>query len=116
AANTSATDYQDVTAFLRNGGQRGPQRQILREGTYAINLAQFVIITEENLYYLPLDRGDEAVFRNMAAVIGERAGFRPVVIKGSDDLVGIVTVHDGPSLPQGEIICPTVGDDPKEKA
>jgi uncharacterized membrane protein YqiK len=33
------------------------------------------------------------------------------VIKGTDDLVGIVTVHDGPSLSQGEIICPTVGDD-----
>ena len=39
------------------------------------------------------------------------SGFRPVVIKDTDDLVGIVTVHDGPSLPQGEIIAPMVGDD-----
>ena len=39
----------------RSGGQRGPQRKILREGTYAINLAQFVVITEDKLYYLPLD-------------------------------------------------------------
>ncbi len=38
------------TAFLKNGGQRGPQRQILREGTYAINLVQFVVITEEQVY------------------------------------------------------------------
>ena len=30
----------------RAGGQRGPQRKILREGTYAINLAQFVVVTE----------------------------------------------------------------------
>src|SRR5205085_8804379 len=33
------------------------------------------------------------------------------IIKGADDLVGIVTVHDGPSLPQGEIIAPTVGNE-----
>ena len=39
ASNVTANDYQDVAAFLHNGGQRGPQRQILREGTYAINLA-----------------------------------------------------------------------------
>ena len=36
-------------------------------------------------------------------------GFEPVVIKDSDDLVGIVTVHDGPALPDGEIIAPVVG-------
>lgn len=31
-------NFQDVRAFLENGGQRGPQRAILREGTYAFNL------------------------------------------------------------------------------
>ena len=30
--------------------------------------------------------------------------------------IGVVTVHDGPSLPQGEIIAPTVGDDPTQPA
>jgi len=112
ASNVTANDFQDVAAFLRNGGQRGPQRQILREGTYAINLAQFIVITEERIYYLPLNRGEETIIRNMAQVIAERSGFRPVVIKDSDDLTGIVTVHDGPSLPQGEIIAPVVGDAP----
>src|SRR5262245_59235805 len=47
----------------------------------------------------------------MAEVIRERHGFEPVVIKGADDVIGIVTVHDGPSLPEGQIIAPTVGDD-----
>ena len=112
ASNVTANDFQDVEAFLRNGGQRGPQRQILREGTYAINLAQFVVITEERAYYLPLNRAEEAIIKNMAQVIAERGGFRPIVIKDSDDLTGIVTVHDGPSLPQGEIIARIVGDDP----
>ena len=58
ASNVTANDFQDVAAFLANGGQRGPQRQILREGTYAINLAQFVVITEEKIYYLPLSRDE----------------------------------------------------------
>jgi uncharacterized membrane protein YqiK len=111
ATNVTANNFQDVAAFLNNGGQRGPQRQILREGTYAINLAQFVVITEERVYYLPLSRDDQSVIQGMAEVIIERKGFTPVVIKDSDDLAGIVTVHDGSSLPSGEIIAPVVGGD-----
>src|SRR6476620_6709514 len=45
AQNVAASDFQDVAAFLAAGGQRGPQRKILREGTYALNLVQFVVIT-----------------------------------------------------------------------
>jgi uncharacterized membrane protein YqiK len=101
ATNVTANNFQDVAAFLNNGGQRGPQRQILREGTYAINLAQFVVITEERVYYLPLSRDDQSVIQGMAEVIIERKGFTPVVIKDSDDLAGIVTVHDGSSLVVG---------------
>src|SRR5512133_2486326 len=111
ASNVTANDFQNVTAFLINGGQRGPQRQILREGTYAINLAQFVVITEERVYYLPLSRDDQTVIQSMAQVIANRKGFTPVVIKDSDDLLGVVTIHDGPSLPSGEIIAPIVGGD-----
>jgi uncharacterized membrane protein YqiK len=112
ASNVEADDFQDAAAFLRKGGQRGPQRKILREGTYAINLAQFAVITEERVHYLRLERGEEAVFNTMAQLIQQRMGFHPVVIQGADDWIGIVTVHDGPSLPDGEIIAPTVGDDP----
>ncbi|PYN04257.1 MAG: band 7 protein [Candidatus Rokuibacteriota bacterium] len=110
ASNAVADDLQDAAAFLQNGGQRGPQRKILREGTYAVNLAQFVVITTERVYFLPLEKSDEEIFQRMTKVIQDRAGFDPVVIKGTDDLVGIVTVHDGPSLPPGQIIAPTVGD------
>lgn len=113
ASNVTANDFQDVTAFMKNGGQKGPQRLILREGTYAFNLMQFVVITEERVYSLPLSRDDTAVIVRMAEVIKERDGFRPVIIKDNDDEIGIVTVHDGPSLPQGEIIAPVVGDNPE---
>ncbi len=116
ASNVTAHDFQDVDTFLKNGGQRGPQRLILREGTYAFNLVQFVVMTEGRIYTLPLSREENETIQKMAEVINERKGFRPVIIKDTDDLVGIVTVHDGPSLRQGEIIAPTVGDNPAEES
>jgi len=114
AAVAPSKQFQDVRQFLSGGGQRGPQRQILREGTYAINLAQFLVVTEGRLFYLSLSREEDAVFRQMSQTIAERGGFAPVVIKGSDDVVGVVTVHDGASLPQGELIAKVVGDDPAD--
>jgi uncharacterized membrane protein YqiK len=116
ASNAAVSDFQDVAAFLSAGGQRGPQRRILREGTYAINLVQFVVITEERVYSLPLSRQDEEIMRNMMQFISQREGFRPVVIKDTDDQLGIITVHDGPSLPQDEIIAPVVGDSAADEA
>jgi uncharacterized membrane protein YqiK len=110
ASNATVQDFQDVEGFLKNGGQRGPQRRILREGTYAFNLVEFIVITEERVYALSLSKEEADTVRGMAEVIGQRNGFRPVVIKDTDDMVGIVTVHDGPSLVQGEIIAPIVGD------
>jgi len=103
--------FQDVRAFFTNGGQRGPQRAILREGTYAFNLAQFIIITESHVYYMPMgNREEEATILSMASYLANLGGFSPVVIKGAEDKLGIVTVHDGPSLPKGDIIAPAVGD------
>jgi uncharacterized membrane protein YqiK len=110
ASNATVQDFQDVEGFLKNGGQRGPQRRILREGTYAFNLIEFIVVTEERVYALSLSKEEADTIRGMAEVIGQRNGFRPVVIKDTDDTVGIVTVHDGPSLVQGEIIAPIVGD------
>src|SRR5262245_7735500 len=109
AGNDRAKDFQDAAAFIRAAGQKGPQRMILREGTYAINLVQFVVLTQDQILYLPLDKSEIVTFQKMAALIGERDGFRPKVISGTDDEVGIVTVHDGPSLQPGEIIAPMVG-------
>src|SRR5512141_241129 len=113
ASNADVNDFQDVEGFMKNGGQRGPQRRVLREGTYAINLVQFIVITDGRVYSLPLSREDMDVIQKMANVIADRGGFFPVIIKDTDDKIGIATVHDGPSLGQGEIIAPVVGDDPK---
>jgi uncharacterized membrane protein YqiK len=105
-------DVGDAAGFLARGGQRGPQRQILREGTYAVNLAQFVVLTASRVYSLPLEKSEDKMLARMAELIHERAGFAPIVMQGSDDSIGVVTVHDGPSLPPGEIIAPTVGSNP----
>lgn len=105
-------NFQNARAFLENGGQKGPQRGIIREGTYAFNIAQFVVITKEKTYYLPMgSTEEESSILKMAEMLREREGFTPLVIKGAEDEVGVVTVHDGPSLNQEDIIAPTVGDD-----
>ncbi|MCO6046303.1 SPFH domain-containing protein [Aeoliella sp. ICT_H6.2] len=120
-------DYQDATAFLTGEirGQRGRQRAILREGVYAINLAVFTVITESKVQTLDhlLDRNEMAAIHGWRDALADVNGFRPVVIgrgvqfvvEGEEgecqevDSIGIVTVHDGPSLPPGEIIAPAVG-------
>lgn len=105
------SDFQDARRFLRAGGQKGPQRKILREGTYAINTTQFAIITDERVYGHALSEQERVVLDAMQLTIAERWGFTPVILAADHDLVGIVTVHDGPSLPPGEIIAPEVGTD-----
>lgn len=116
ASNATASAFEDVRAFLTTGGQKGPQRKVLREGTYAINLAQFVVLTAGRMFALELDSTEEELFAAMGRTLNERHGFEPVVIKDSDDKIGIVTVHDGRALPSGEIIAPAVGDKESDDA
>jgi uncharacterized membrane protein YqiK len=110
------SDFQDARKFLLAGGQKGPQRKILREGTYAINTTQFAIITDERVYGHALSGQERAVLDGMQLTISERWGFTPVILAANQDLVGVVTVHDGPSLPPGEIIAPEVGIDLRDDA
>lgn len=109
ASNAKALDFQDVRDFIANGGQKGPQRRILREGTYAINLAQFSVICDTLVWTLPLNQTSEsASLQATFEAIKQRQGFVPVVITGTQDSLGIVTVHDGKSLDAGDIIAPIV--------
>lgn len=134
-------DFQDTRAFLsRKGGvcpgQRGRQRAIIREGVYAINLAQFVVITEEVVYRLDMHRHREAeAFEKWRLELAETDGFDPVVVgrrrqvsgevgvafveggssDKSNDNIAIVTVHDGPSLIPGTIIAPPIATDPQDE-
>lgn len=135
----ACNQFQDARAFLLGEGrgeqqaptgQRGRQRMILREGVYAINLALFVVITEEAVYRLELGgRRELETLVNWQNELREQGGFRPVIVGAaiqypdplnpehsvSVDGIGIVTVHDGPSLGPGEIIAPSVGIDRTDK-
>jgi len=150
----NCNNFQDARGFLfppENGvrGQRGRQRAILREGMYAINLALFVVITEDAVYSLNLQSDSElSTLVGWQRELARIDGFRPVVIgqvhrrdedddfaeagtrksrsesvdaqmpdvyfARAGDNIGIVTVHDGPSLDAGEIIAPEVGNSAKD--
>jgi len=121
--------FQDPVAFLTNGGLRGRQRAILREGVYAINTALFVVITEQGIHAGPVGRQEREQCASWQQELETARGFAPVLIgsafytqRSGDtsiqtdatklspyDLLGIITVHDGPTLAPGEFIAPQVG-------
>jgi len=126
--------FQDAQTFLSNGGQRGRQRLILREGVYAINCALFVVITEDNVFSGPIREREQTKYGDWQRQLASARAFDPVVIgygsrvlpgegEGSardestiseqDDMkllpsdnIGIVSVQDGPTVASGEIIAP----------
>lgn len=108
AKNAADEDFLDVRRFLVNGGQKGPQRRLLREGTHAVNLAQFVVLTRDQIHSVGLDDIGKDALENMQHTIAERQGFEPVIIRDTQDVTGIVTVHDGPALESDDIIAPVV--------
>jgi len=115
ASNAQVRDFLDVRGFLSGGGQKGPQRKILREGTHIINPALFVVMTEDACYALNMNAQERAYYERMRELLDERGGFTPVVIKEASgehasDQLAIVTVQDGPALPRDELLAPDVGD------
>ncbi|MES2309242.1 MAG: SPFH domain-containing protein [Verrucomicrobiota bacterium] len=113
--------FQNARAFLMNQGQRGRQRGILREGVYAMNNALFVVIAENQIYAGPMTREEAMQCGEWREELVNSNGFSPVIVgcvSGANgepevslspgDQIGIVTVHDGPTLPSGEIIAPEV--------
>ena len=135
----ACNDFQDARAFLVGErtsevdpaiGQRGRQRQILREGVYAINLGLFVVMAEDQVYRLDASgRHELETLVGWQSELKQVNGFSPVVVGGqiayldplipgassTVDGIGIVTVQDGPSLGPGEIIAPAVGVERSDK-
>jgi uncharacterized membrane protein YqiK len=115
ADNSRVNDFRDARGFLEHGGQKGPQRKVLREGTHILNPALFVVMTEDATYSLSMAADEKAYYAKMRDVLDERSGFTPVVIKevagtrGSDQ-IAVVTVQDGPGLSADELLAPDVGD------
>ena len=93
-----SNNFQDAREFLQPEdaaaprGQRGRQRAILREGMYAINLALFIIITEDAVFYLNFQHDNEInTLVEWQRELERINGFSPVVIgvqstrRGTDD-------------------------------
>ena len=83
-------------------------------GTYAVNLAQFVVLADEQIYALSLDKGEQELFASMSQLLKERDGFHPVSLVGSDDQLGVVIILEGPALPEGELLAKSVGNNPND--
>lgn len=77
--------FQDARAFLLNGGQKGPQLDILTAGDYRINTKLFLVILAENAEEHGLSPSDLMVYT-------VKTGY-----------IGIVTTRDGTSMQPGEI-------------
>jgi len=73
-----------------DGGQKGPQRNVLPKATYAINTTQFAIITDERVYGHALSPRSRFVLDGMMLDLTDR-GVCPVVLAANQDLVGVVT-------------------------
>lgn len=118
--------FQDAVGFLENGGQRGRQRGILREGVYAINTAVFMVITETAVHTGPISSEENRMAQHWLEELQVLSGFTPVIVGNpkarpveppptpnglsESDNIGVVTVHDGPTLEGGEVIAPEVRD------
>jgi uncharacterized membrane protein YqiK len=89
-AEVECDQFQNAEAFLRNGGERGRQLAFLTTGRYRINPALFTVITPDNAASHGLKPNDLKV------------------LAVPPDKVGIVTVHDGKPIPQGDLAGPPV--------
>jgi uncharacterized membrane protein YqiK/ribosomal protein S27E len=112
-------NFQDARAFLGEVGgevgQRGRQRAILREGVYAVNLALFVLITEDVVYRLSLQGVNELeTLVGWQKQLRQIDGFSPVVVgapipvlEGADDVTPRRTRPEGGAR---TIKCPGCGE------
>jgi uncharacterized membrane protein YqiK len=83
-------DFQDASAFLEGGGERGRQIAFLTAGTYRINPALFEVVTTR---------------------AAERYAIHPSQLRVRQiptECVGIVTTLDGASISPGDLAGPTL--------
>ena len=108
-------NFDDLTAFVEQGGQKGVQRPVLPPGTVVpIHPVGFLVITRDTVYGVPIDEAYAALERRgglKPASFGlqssqlEVTRIQPRVFEDGKviDMIGIVTTFDGPPLPKGAI-------------
>src|ERR1700722_13779564 len=114
-------NFQDLEKFVRAGGQKGVQRQVLPPGTVApIHPVGFLVVTKGRVYGVPVAEEYARLVRGRGGVLGPQSfGLEPEQLdvvriaprklddqtgKGKIvDMIGIVTTLDGVPLPKGAI-------------
>jgi regulator of protease activity HflC (stomatin/prohibitin superfamily) len=82
-------NFQDVTKFLENGGQRGPQFDVLKPGTYYINPLMFSVELDD---VAVVERGQVAVVvSNVGAEPKQVMEITQAVAKAEKELSDITT-------------------------
>ncbi|MBI3552181.1 MAG: hypothetical protein HY077_06660 [Elusimicrobia bacterium] len=76
-------DFQDAAGFLTGGGQRGPQLDFLRPGTYYVNPYMFEVVPDEVLI---VQRGEVAV---VVSNIGKDPSVEKPLTPNSDIKAGV---------------------------
>jgi regulator of protease activity HflC (stomatin/prohibitin superfamily) len=108
-------NFQDLSAFVDGGGEKGVQRPVLPPGTVVpIHPVGFLVITKDTVYGIPIDDKYLALARR-GQLHAESFGLMPEqldVVRIAPqvhadgkvvDMIGIVTTYDGPPLPKGAI-------------
>src|SRR5579862_7012386 len=113
-------NYQDLSGFVREGGQKGVQRQVLPPGTVApIHPVGFLVITKNRVYGVPVAEEYARLVAGRGGVLGPQSfGLAPSQLdvvriqprahqdgdgQGGVDMIGIVTTLEGIPLPKGAI-------------
>jgi uncharacterized membrane protein YqiK len=86
---TGHNDFQDASAFLKAGGQRGPQFDVIRPGTYYINCQMFQVELDQVA----------VVERGQVAVVVSNVGQEPKAVR---ELVEAMAKSEGVALDSEE--------------
>ncbi len=84
-------NFQDIEAFLKNGGQRGPQLDVLKPGTYYINPLMFQVEVDEVAI----------VERGQVAVVVSNVGEEPSQIK--ELITKVASKENAPTTEESKI-------------
>jgi len=89
-------DFSDVRSFVETGGQKGPQRPVLRPGTVAaIHPAAFLVRTSSAMYGVPISKEALEQAKALPSSSFKQVVIRPQVVIGSaQQEVGLLHVHE----------------------
>src|SRR5438270_12247820 len=92
AVMSTAIIFRTRSNFWNRAGNAGRQRGILREGVYAINLALFVVISDERVFSGPVRESSDR-YESWKAQLASIRAYDPVVIGSAAGLPLSLVLH-----------------------